>query len=95
LESSGLCGAAWLIAAVHKKIAGFQRDEVYIGTAEERAKGDMGDDTEHVPVGVGHMAKLPGFAENAPNSLKKLMKKDPSIAQYINSQVEKMENGEN
>jgi hypothetical protein len=94
LEMTGLCGAAWLIAAVHKSIAGFQRDEVYIGTAEERAKGEMGDDTAHVPIGIGHMAKLPGFAENAPRSLKKLMEKDPSIAQYINNQVENMENGQ-
>ena len=54
----------------------------------------MGDDTAHAPVGVGHMAKLPGFAEN-PKSFKKPMKKDPSIAQYISSQIEKMENGEN
>jgi len=44
--------------------------------------------------GVGHMAKLPGFAENAPESLKKLMEKDPSIAQYITSQVDKMKNGD-
>ena len=65
----------------------------YIGTAEERAKGEMGDDTAHA-VGVGHMAKLPGFAENAPKSLKKLMAKDPSIAQYITSQIDKMENGD-
>jgi len=93
LEMTGLCGAAWLIAAVHKSIAGFQRDEVYIGTAEERAKGEMGDDTGHLPVGIGHMAKLPGFAENAPKSLKKLMAKDPSIAEYINNQVDNMENG--
>jgi hypothetical protein len=78
---------------VHKSIAGFQRDEVYIGTAEERAKGEMGDDTGHLPVGIGHMAKLPGFAENAPKSLKKLMAKDPSIAEYINNQVDNMENG--
>ena len=57
-------------------------------------KGEMGDDTAHAPVGVGHMAKLPGFAEN-PKSFKKPMKKDPSIAQYISSQIEKIENGEN
>merc|ERR1712232_364754 len=37
LESTGICAGAWTIAAVHKKISGFQRDEVYIGTAEERA----------------------------------------------------------
>ena len=30
-----------------------------------------------------------------PKSLKNLMKKDPTIAQYISSQVEKMEKGEN
>ena len=37
LEGTGLCQASWVMAAVHKKIANFQRDEIYIGTAEERA----------------------------------------------------------
>merc|ERR1712179_680959 len=37
LEGTGLCQASWVMAAVHKKIANFQRDEVYIGTAEDRA----------------------------------------------------------
>jgi silicon transporter len=91
LEATGLCGAAWVIAAIHKKFAGFQRDEVYIGTGEERAKGEMGDDTSHVPVGPGHMAKLPGFADNAPRTLKALMKKDPNVAQYISSQIDQTE----
>jgi len=86
LEATGLCGAAWLIAVAHKSIAGFQRDEIYIGTAEERARGDMGDDT--TVLGAGHIAKLPGFAANAPTSLKKLLKKDPSIAQYITKQID-------
>merc|ERR1712127_235616 len=36
LEGTGICQGAWVIAGVHKKISGFQRDEVYIGTAEER-----------------------------------------------------------
>ena len=91
LEATGLCGAAWLIAVAHKSIAGFQRDEVYIGTAEERAKGEMGDDTTHL--GAGHIAKLPGFSANAPKSLRKLLKKDPSIAQYITKKIDDMENG--
>lgn len=43
LESTGLCEAAWVIAAGHRKIARLQRDEVYIGTAEERAMGEMDD----------------------------------------------------
>jgi len=90
LEATGICQGAWVIAAVHKKISGFQRDEVYIGTAEERKKQEMGDDDAQLPIGVGHMVKLPGFADNAPASLKKLMKKDPSVGQYINEVVEKL-----
>merc|ERR1711937_96264 len=41
LEGTGLCQASWVLAAVHKRIANFQRDEVYIGTAEERAAKDI------------------------------------------------------
>jgi len=91
LESTGICAGAWTIAAVHKKISGFQRDEVYIGTAEERANMDMSDHTQNLAIGPGKIPKLPNFAENAPNSLKKLMKKDPSIAKYINSELDKLE----
>ena len=36
LEATGICRGAWVLAAIHKQIAGFQRDEVYIGTAESR-----------------------------------------------------------
>merc|ERR1712127_727967 len=89
LEATGLCAPAWVIAAAHKKIAGFQRDEVYIGTAEERAAKGDGDD----PMVAGHMVKLPGFSDNAPKSLQKLLKKDPSVAQYIISVVEDVEKG--
>lgn len=84
LESTGICSGAWVIAAIHKRIAGFQRDEVYIGTAEERAKQEMGDNSG-LQAGVGHPVKLPAFAENAPPSLQKLMKKDPSVRQWLNS----------
>jgi len=86
LEATGICMGAWVLAAIHKKIAGFQRDEVYIGTAEERAKNDMGDGD--MAVGAGHMVKLPGFVDNAPPALKKLMKKDPSIGEYINNAID-------
>ena len=90
LEGTGICQGAWVIAGVHKKISGFQRDEVYIGTAEERKKQEMGDDDAQLPIGVGHMVKLPGFSDSAPASLRKLMKKDPSVGQYINEVVEKL-----
>jgi hypothetical protein len=36
-ETSGLCSAAWLMALIHKQMIGYQLDEVYIGTPEERA----------------------------------------------------------
>merc|ERR1711915_115955 len=91
LEGTGLCQGAWVLAAIHKKIAGFQRDEVYIGTAEERAAKEMGNDTSHLPLGAGHIVKLPNFADNAPRSLKKLLEKDPEAAKYINDEVEKLE----
>ena len=43
LEWTGLCQGSWVVAMVLRKIIGYQRDEVYIGTAEERAlkKGDI------------------------------------------------------
>jgi len=92
LEATGICMGAWVLAAIHRKIAGFQRDEVYIGTAEERAAQNMGD-AEVTALGAGHMIKLPGFYENAPSSLQKLMKKDPSISQYITEQYDNAESG--
>ena len=92
LESTGICAGAWVIAAVHKKFAGFQRDEVYIGTADSRSKMDMSDHAENLPIGVGHPVKLPNFAQSAPKSLQKLLKKDPSVGAYINS-IYDMEGG--
>ncbi len=89
LEGTGICQGAWVLAAIHKKIAGFQRDEVYIGTAEERAKQEMGD--EETRIGAGHMVKLPGFADNAPKSLKRLLARDASVKLYLDEIAKKME----
>ena len=36
LEWTGLCQGSWVVARVHRKLVGFKRDEVYIGTPEER-----------------------------------------------------------
>jgi len=38
LESTGICSAAWLLALMHKMVAGFQVDEVYVGSPEEQVK---------------------------------------------------------
>jgi silicon transporter len=89
LEMTGISSGAWVLAWIHKTIAGFQRDEVYIGTAEERAAKHHADDATHLRLGAGHIVKLPGFV---PASLKKLMAADPSVLEYFNS-IHAMENG--
>merc|ERR1719296_68531 len=38
IEMTGICNGAWVLASLHARIAGFQRDEVYIGTADEGVK---------------------------------------------------------
>jgi hypothetical protein len=54
LEATGICAAAWFLAVIQRKALGFQFDEVYIGTPEERAaKGhadniDAGTDQVHM-----------------------------------------------
>lgn len=91
LESTGICAGAWVLAAIHKKIADFQRDEVYIGTAEDRAKQEMEDDSKLPHLGPGHLVKLPAFTDIAPHSLKELLKKDATVAIFLNDIVESME----
>jgi len=85
LEATGICQGAWVLAAIHKKIAGFQRDEVYIGTAEERAAKKLEDDNDQLHLGPGHPLKLPGFPENAPPALQKLLEEDPDVVSYLSS----------
>jgi silicon transporter len=59
LEWTGLCQGAWVVAQVHRKLVSFKRDEVYIGTAEERAASKKEDpksmDEEDYNVRPGHM----------------------------------------
>jgi silicon transporter len=53
LEATGICSAAWFLALIQKKIAGFQYDEVYIGTAEDRLAKGHGDDVEATQLELG------------------------------------------
>ena len=50
LEATGICSGAWFLAIFHRKLNRLQNDEVYIGTAEERAaakgKADSTSDSE-------------------------------------------------
>ena len=80
-----MASGSWVLAAIHKKIAGFQRDEVYIGTAEERAENDNKDDSQRLKK-VGSPIPIPGMVNaNLPKSLKKLMNIDPAVKEYIDS----------
>jgi silicon transporter len=44
LEATGICSAAWFLAVLQRKASGFQFDEVYIGSPEERAAKGHADD---------------------------------------------------
>jgi len=51
LEMTGLLHGAWVIADIIKKISRVKRDEVYIGTAEERAEKLMKDKSSRFVAG--------------------------------------------
>jgi silicon transporter len=92
LEATGLCSGAWVLAWINKTVAGYQRDEVYIGTAEERAAKNHADNDAQLHMGPGHPRKLPGFTDNVPPALQRLMKSDASVKEYLFS-LQEMENG--
>jgi Silicon transporter len=101
LEGSGMLNGAWVLGWIHKKIAGYQLDETYIGSAGERALQereelekkkrittyappalraimDQDPTIEHTIHTVRHW-----IDETLPVSMKKVMKKDPSILAYV------------
>mmetsp|Transcript_4198 Transcript_4198/g.8667 ORF Transcript_4198/g.8667 Transcript_4198/m.8667 type:complete len:379 (+) Transcript_4198:2-1138(+) len=49
LEATGICYAAWFLAWIQRKAMGFQYDEVYVGTPEDRAAKNHADDTNAQP----------------------------------------------
>ena len=85
LEATGICNGAYVIAWIHAKVAGFQRDEVYIGTAEERRAKEMADDKSVLSVGAGHIAKLP--LVDAPEELQNLIASNKEVEDYIKSNM--------
>jgi hypothetical protein len=63
IEATGICAGAWFMAAIHKKVSGFQLDEIYVGTAEERAAGLKPDNSIHpgreFTVGTNVLSSVP------------------------------------
>ena len=81
LEMTGVCSGAWVLAAIHKKISGFKRDEVYIGTAEERAaKGIPDEEDEEHSVNSAHM--YPVALTQDPGTLDYLKELDLALTEH-------------
>lgn len=56
VEVTGLFSGSYVIAAIHKKLSGYQFDEVYVGTPEERAAEEPKFVEESIHVECGHLA---------------------------------------
>jgi len=56
VELTGICAGSYVIAAIHKKLSGYQFDEVYVGTPEERAAEEPKFVEESIHVECGHLA---------------------------------------
>jgi len=86
LEATGICSAAWFLAVLQKKALGFQTDEVYIGTPEERAAKGYADDEEinaHLDMGT----IIPSHAVGAPKITREYM---DLVEQNFSNQREKV-----
>jgi len=82
LEGTGICNGAWVIARIVKKIAGYQVDEVYIGTAEERTAKDRGDHD----VKAGHMYPVAEVLTPNPkryHTLEEIEEEEKKVTEHI------------
>merc|ERR1711862_69193 len=59
-------------------LGGYQHDELYIGTVEERVAKNLGADQSRLNAGKGHILPMPAYVNNAPQALIDLMGDDVS-----------------
>ena len=52
IEALGFCSAAWFFGMLQRKVMGYQFDEVYVGTPEEREAQGHGDTKGHLTMGT-------------------------------------------
>mmetsp|Transcript_5249 Transcript_5249/g.8084 ORF Transcript_5249/g.8084 Transcript_5249/m.8084 type:complete len:524 (+) Transcript_5249:75-1646(+) len=93
-EWTGICNGAWVIAGILKSLFGYQLDEVYIGTPEERKARGMKDDSQReiaIPALSGFNG-LPNF-HSAPKSLRDLAESDPEVGAYLSDVAGSMKPG--
>jgi hypothetical protein len=87
LEATGICAAAWFLALLQRKACGFQFDEVYIGTPEERAAKGNADSS---PASVEVSTFVPATSPGAPSITKEFM--DLVEENFTNSREKIMSN---
>ena len=85
LEATGICAAAWFLALLQRKACGFQFDEVYIGTPEERAAKGHADDTDAQKLDMG--TNVPSHAVGGQTITKEFM---DLVEQNFTNQREKV-----
>merc|ERR1712038_1389320 len=90
-EWTGICNGAWVIAGIAKSLFGYQLDEVYIGTPEERRARGMKDDSQReiAIAALSGFNGLPNF-HTAPKSLRDLAESDPEVGNYLSSVADGM-----
>ena len=69
-----MLNGAWVLGWIHKKIARYQQDEVYIGSAEERAAQERAE-----------LEKIKRITTYAPPALRAIMDQDPTIEHTIHT----------
>jgi Silicon transporter len=74
LEGSGMLNGAWVLGWIHKKIARYQQDEIYIGSAEDRARQERAE-----------LEKKKRITTYAPPALRAIMDQDPTIEHTIHT----------
>jgi hypothetical protein len=93
IEATGICAGAWFLGMIHKKIAGFQLDEVYVGTPEERAAGLKPDSSVHpgreYTIGTTLTAPV-GASGNAPANWEEALAKLGPVAETFSQRRERI-----
>merc|ERR1711935_174809 len=63
IEMTGICSAAWFLGMLQRKAMGFQFDEIYVGTPEERSARGHADDKEVGGATMGTTAPMSNVGE--------------------------------
>jgi len=90
LEWTGLCQGAWVFAMLLRKAIGYKRDEVFIGTAEERAANaakdpsKSADNEEYEKVEPGHLYPKELNVPTLPPNFAPRMKSVSEVRELVN-----------